>query len=433
MASHPEVVALFFALSSFAVPVILLPADLGGWDSVPPVPGGTRMVLPPALRTLAAAGRRLGLDAVELPEGDGRASDRGAAFMSGPGFVFFTSGSTGRPRPVYRTTAQVIDGGWAPVNAVGFPPGLGVIGSLPLDRTFGMHHSLMAASVLGRPLALLERFHHHAVLSLFATGEYHYWAGTPVMADALSRCALGESAPSPHPAPAICAISGRLSPGVCRAFDKRFGVALRQVYGTTETGAVAMESAPAPHVRSETAGRVMPGVEVRVGDDPRTPLGIGEPGRLWVSGRGCAEGYGFPPDLVPLPGADGWWSSPDIGHLDADGYLHVVGRTDDCVRTDAGHVVNPTAVAEVLEAHPDVVEAVVVALGSPSQPVLGALLESARPLAMSAVRRHSARQLPPWSRPRVLDQTRALPRLPSGKPDRLACLAILERTSAETP
>lgn len=430
MASHPDVVAALFALSSFPVPVILLPSDLRAWRSDPPLPAGAHLVLTPAQRDLALAGERLGLRPTVLPDPDLSVAGVDMPFMSGPGFVFFTSGSTGLPRPVYRSSAQVLAGGLAPVDAVGFPPRGGVIGSLPLDRTFGMHHSLMVATVARRPLALLERFQHHALLDLFASGDYHYWAGTPVMADVLGRCTLAGAAPSPHPAPPICVISGRLSASVCRAFEARFGVPLRQVYGTTETGAVTMETAPAVRVRSETAGRPLPGVEIRIGDDPGVPLPAGQPGRVWVSSPGCAEGYGFPPELQPLLSA-GWWPSPDVGQLDEEGYLTLAGRLDDCIRTSAGHVVNPVVVAEILEAYPGIAEAVVCPLGPTVKPVLAALLESPQPLDIGDVQAHLARRLPPWSRPRVLDQARALPRLPSGKPDRMACIAMLEQSPSE--
>jgi long-chain acyl-CoA synthetase len=277
-----------------------------------------------------------------------------------------------------------------------------------------------------RPLALLERFEHNAVLDLFASGEYEYWAGTPVMADVLGRCPMSRPGPAPHPAPATCVISGRLSGAVCRAFSARFATPLRQVYGTTETGAVTMEAAPAARVRSETAGHPLPGVRIRIGDDPRAPVPAGEVGRVWISSAGCAQGYGFPPDLDPLTQVGEWWPSPDVGRLDGDGRLLLSGRLDDCVRTGAGHVVSPAVVAEVLESYPGILEAVVMSLGPPARPVLAALLECAVTVSTDALREHLARALPPWARPRLLQQTRSLPRLPSGKPDRLACAAALE-------
>jgi acyl-CoA synthetase (AMP-forming)/AMP-acid ligase II len=419
MANHPQAVALLFALSCFSVPVVLLPSALRGWQSVPAVPAGTPLFLPPALGQLAAEGERLGLRPHLLSE-PGRAGSAGPpSFMAAPGFVFFTSGSTGTPRPVYRTAAQLVEAGRLPTAAVGFPARGGLIGALPFDRTFGMHHRLMAATVLRRPLALL---------ALFASGDYHYWAGTPVMADVLSRCPLPGAAPRPHPAPPICVISGRLSGPVCEAFRARFGVPLRQLYGTTETGAVTMDAARADLVRPGTAGRPLPGVRVRIGDDPRTPLPAGTPGRVWVSSPGCTPGYGFPPDLEPPPSIGEWWASPDVGELDDDGYLTLAGRMDDCFRTGAGHIVSTATIASALETHPRIVEAVVVPIGPATEPVLAALIECVGALDMDEVREQLARMLPPWSQPRVLAQVHALPRLPSGKPDRLACIARLEQS-----
>lgn len=428
MANHPEAVALLFALSCFSVPVVLLPPALRGWQSVPAVPDGTPLFLPPALWRLAAEGERLGLRPHRLSEPARAASAGAPSFMAAPGFVFFTSGSTGTPRPVYRTAAQLLEAGRSPTAAVGFPAGAGLIGAVPLDRTFGMHHGLMAATVLRRPLALLARVQPHALLALFASGDYHYWAGMPVMADVLSRCRLPGAAPRPHPAPPICVISGRLSGPVCEAFRARFDVPLRQLYGTTETGAVTMDAAPADLVRPETAGRPLPGVRVRIGDDPRTPLPAGTPGRVWVSSPGCTPGYGFPPELEPPPSIGEWWASPDVGELDGDGYLTLAGRMDDCVRTGAGHVMSTAVIASALETHPRIAEAIVVPIGRATEPVLAALIECVGVLDMDEVREHLARTLPPWSQPRVLVQVHALPRLPSGKPDRLACIARLEQS-----
>jgi hypothetical protein len=67
-----------------------------------------------------------------------------------------------------------------------------------------------------------------------------------------------------------------------------------------------------------------------------------------------------------------------------------------------------------------------VTIGSSADPVLAVLLESARPLDIQRVRDHLATRLPPWSQPPVIEQTRALPRLASGRADRLACIARLE-------
>ena len=139
------------------------------------------------------------------------------------------------------------------------------------------------------------------------------------------------------------------------------------------------------------------------------------------------QGYGFAPAIEVPPAVDGWWGTPDVGLLDPDGTLTVTGRLDDCVRTSAGHVINPAAVAEALEGCPGVTDSAVVPLHAAADPALGVLVECRPPVSAVELRAHLARTLPAWSRPRVVETIAALPRLPSGRIDRRACIAVLER------
>jgi len=427
LANHPEAVALFFALSCFPRPLIVLPPELRGWRSSPSLPAGVTLVLPPALTGLRPEAERLGFEVLVLGAPDLSTGRGDAPFLSLSGVVLFTSGSTELPKPVYRSMDHMLSVTRAYAEAVRFPRDRGVIGVLPLARGFGFTHCLMPATALGVPLALFERFDHTAVLGAFASEAYYYWPFAPVMADVLGRCAL----PEPCPAPPFCATAGRLSRSVCESFQTRFGVPLRQLYGTTETGIVTVDAAGAADVRSDTAGRPLPGVEIRIGDDPGSPPAPGAVGRIWLrSPRYMMDGYGFPPDLQPARTVDGWWATPDAGQLDERGYLAIAGRLDDCVRTGSGYLVNAADVAAALEAYPGVSDAAVVPLETPAGPVLGALVESAQPLGAADLRSHLSRRLPPWAQSRLVEITPALPRLSSGRTDRRACIAILQGSSS---
>ncbi len=423
MANDPPSVALLFALSCFPVPLIVLPPDPKAWNSSPPVPAGTRLVLPPALARLAAEAGPLGFETTVLGDPDGPSDGRDIPrFMATPGFVLFTSGSTDRPRPVYRSTAAVFSAVRALMAVVGVSRGCGLIATLPLARAFGLNQGVIAATVLEGPLALLERFDHRTLLGLFASRKYRYWTGTPMMADVLSRCHLS----GPHPAPAVCLIGGRVPADVARRFEQRFGVPLRSYYGSTETGSVSVDAAPAAEVRSDTTGRPLPGVQLCIGD-PRAPYSAGTLGRIWVSSsRYLMQGYGFPPDLEPPRTVDGWWATPDVGFLDAAGCLTIAGRLDDCFRTDAGDVVNPAVVAAALEDYPGITDTAVVPIATPSGPVLGVLVQSAARVSPIELRGHLLRSVPAWSQPRVVETTDALPRLANGRIDRRACITLLE-------
>jgi acyl-CoA synthetase (AMP-forming)/AMP-acid ligase II len=139
------------------------------------------------------------------------------------------------------------------------------------------------------------------------------------------------------------------------------------------------------------------------------------------------DGYGFPPALAPLPLRDGWFRTSDLGRLDEAGALWLTGRADDTVRTAAGHLVNLAEVARVAREHPGVRDAAAVPLDDGAGVHLGLLVEADAGLSPAGLRRHLAAALPPWARPRVVEATASLPRLPVGKPDRDACAAVLRQ------
>ena len=429
MANHPESVALLFALSCFPSPVILLPLDLKPWRSSPSLPADTRLVLLRAQQHLEADARSLDVDVTFLSDPDEpRASPDEPPFLAMPGLVLFTSGSTALPRPVYRSTPAALSMARTLMATVGLSRGSGVIATLPLARAFGLNLGLVAATVLEAPLALLERFDHNALLRLFASQEYQCWAGTPMMADVLSRCPLAGA----HRAPPVCLIGGHVSADVARRFKERFDVPLQSYYGTTETGSISVDGALGVEVRSGTTGRPVPGVELCIGD-PRAPHPADTLGRIWISSPRClTEGYGFPPDLEPPETVNGWWPSPDVGSLDEAGLLTIAGRLDDCFRTAAGHLVNPGAVAAALVDYPGVTDTAVVPLATTTGPVLGVLVESATRLSSVDLRSHLLRSVPVWSQPRIVETTDALPRLASGRVDRRACITLLETSLARS-
>ncbi len=422
MTNHPLAVALFFALSSLPVPLIVLPPDQRAWRTSPPLPTGTLVFLLPWFTGLAPAAERLGLRPAVVPEpriGAGLGS-AGLAILTGPGLVMFTSGTTGPPKPVYRSMPKLLAAASARLEALAVPPGGGIACALPLFRGHALNDALLGATVAGCHVGLLERFDHRALLALFASGEYHYWSGSAVMADALVRSAP----PRVCRAPAACS-SLKVPERVFRAFQERFGVPLRGGYSSTETGPVTLDAAVAANVRPETLGRPMAGADVRIGDDPWEPLPAGRSGRIWARTPWPMEGYGYPPALEPVLERDGWRPTRDLGRLDEAGYLHFLGRLDDCVKTGAGHLVNLAEVAAVLASYPAVVEAEVLSAEGPAGPVLAALLETTDNPTGEAIRAHVAQHLPPWSYPRVIRFVRELPRLPGGKVDRTACRALL--------
>lgn len=428
MASTPESVALFFALSACRASLVLLADDPRQWPSPRVLPAGTRLVLPPGQSALETHAASRGLEVSAADVSHASPGSHSLPFFTAPGLVMFTSGSTGLPRPTYRTFGSLLAGSTILARALDLPEGAGVIGSLPLDRAYGLNNCVMAATLLGRPLALADRSDPRELLALFGTGSYGYWPGTPVMADVLARTPHSDT----RRAPAICIFAGRATDAVSRSFHARFGVHLRQLYGTTETLTITADLAPDRDVRSHTAGRLLSGVTMRIGETPDAPVAAGESGRIWVRSPALAEGYGFAGALASLDSRDGWWASPDAGRMDTDGTLTLLGRLDDYVRTGSGQLVNPRTISDILESHAAVTEAVVGPVETPTGAIVGALVQASSPLHANDLRRHLAASLPRWAQPRIIDVVQELPRLPNGRPDRGACLEQLQAALLQT-
>jgi acyl-CoA synthetase (AMP-forming)/AMP-acid ligase II len=422
LANQVDAIALFFALSTLPLPVVILPPDPRAWQSRPPLPAGTPIFLPPSLRALAGQGDALGLRTFVLP--DPRPGSRAPGpFLTSPGFVNFTSGSTGLPQPVYILTRSFVRQTEAIVEACRLSSAHAVVATLPLSTHYGFGQALLLAALLGSPLGLVGRFDHRSVLRLFAEGTYDYWAATPLMADALARAPLSGPVPA---VPGICHISaGRLSGRVFRAFRDRFGVAPRPNYGQTENGFITVNTTPDDQIDPGNVGRPAPGIELRIGEDPSEPYPAGQLGRVWYRSPWYMEGYGFPPRLAPREHRGGWWPTRDVGALDAAGSLTLAGRIDDCFKTASGYLVNPGEITNVLMGHPAVSDVVVLPLASSAGTDIGALVESDAALDLDALRAAVARALPPWLHPQRLAAIEKLPRLPGGKPDRAACRALL--------
>ena len=148
-----------------------------------------------------------------------------------------------------------------------------------------------------------------------------------------------------------------------RAFHARTGHRILERYGMTETNMNTSN----PHDgdrRAGTVGFALPGVELRIMADGAevTP---GEAGVIEVRGPNVFAGYWQMPEKTAEElRPDGWFITGDIGRLDADGYLQIVGRAKDLV-ISGGFNIYPVEVEAELDAQPGVLESAVVGLPHP--------------------------------------------------------------------
>jgi acyl-CoA synthetase (AMP-forming)/AMP-acid ligase II len=199
---------------------------------------------------------------------------------------------------------------------------------------------------------------------------------------------------------------GRLSPGFV------------QNYGSTMAGMITLLETKDIEPHAASVGRILPQVTVEIVDGENRPLPSGEAGQIRVRTPGIAgelSGKGDLPERNSDLVVDGWIYPGDIGALDADGFLIIIGRTSDMI-IRGGINVFPGEVEEMLAGHPAVIEAAVV--GWPD-PVVGeeiaafaVLREEVSPQAILAWCRS---RIQPDKQPRDLFILPALPRNANGK------------------
>ncbi|APU13371.1 non-ribosomal peptide synthetase [Actinoalloteichus fjordicus] len=208
---------------------------------------------------------------------------------------------------------------------------------------------------------------------------------------------------------------------------------LINAYGPTEVTVCATMSDPLAETDRPAVGRPVPGMRVLVLDASLRLVPPGTVGEVYLAGPGVARGYLNQPSLTSLrflpdpfgPVGARMYRTGDLACWDADGRLHVTGRTDSQVKI-RGVRIELGEIESVLVDHPEVASAaVVVREDHPGDPRLHAYL---RPVAgasptSDAVREHCARTLPrhlvPWRCEFLVD----LPRTTSGKVDRRALAA----------
>jgi acyl-CoA synthetase (AMP-forming)/AMP-acid ligase II len=139
-------------------------------------------------------------------------------------------------------------------------------------------------------------------------------------------------------------------------------------YGMTEAGSVYCLMPPGEAVkRPGSVGKPLPPAEVVCVDPEDRPVPAGEVGQVRLRIPGRPREYFGDPDATARTWVDGWLVTGDLGRIDEDGYLYIVGRSKDVV-IRGGNNIHPTDVEHAIESHPAVREAAVV--GVP-HPVLG--------------------------------------------------------------
>lgn len=345
--------------------------------------------------------------------------------------VFYTSGTTGEPKGVMLTHRNILYNVERMVaTPYMFRSDDVLLGCLPLSHGFGQICGMLTGFRAGISLVMMPRFSGREALTLMTKHRCTVFMGVPTMyVKLLDAVAQGEQVPRLDRV-----YSGGSALPVKTLEDVRstFGCPVYEGYGMTETSCSVAYHYPGLTFRSGTVGVPITGITVgiaRPNADRIDLLPVGEVGEIVVRGPNVMAGYLGRPDITAEVLIDGWFRTGDLGRLDGDGYLSVVGRKKDLILR-GGYNVYPREIEEVLLGHQNVAQVAVI--GVP-HPVLGeeiwAVVVPARPEDVTS---GSEQEIVEWGKqrlaaykyPRRVEFTDALPIGSSGK--------VLKRTLVST-
>ena len=266
--------------------------------------------------------------------------------------VLFTSGSTGTPKgtslgekQLLFVARQVAANNQLTAEDRGF-------NSLPLFHVNAEVVGLLSTLIAGATLILDERFHRTGFWELLDEREITWLNAVPAVLAVLTR-------------EGIPAVPGRLR--FIRSASAPLPDAVRAAladtplvvsWGMTEGASQIAATTPGDDSHPRSVGRPL-GSEIEVRSPEGEALEAGETGTLWIRGPGIVREYLFGRASERFD-AGGWLDTGDLGFVDVDGYVTLVGRLDDVINR-GGEKVYPAEVEDVLLGDPRVLEAVVVA------------------------------------------------------------------------
>jgi len=304
-----------------------------------------------------------GTDLGGLDGSGGPGPDLDASLPDDPAVIGYTSGTTGRPKGAVLTQANLLAGAQSVRLAWRWTEGDRLVLCLPLFHMHGLGVGLHGTLLAGASAVLQPGFDPDAVLDAVGVHDATLFFGVPTMYHRL----VGHDRVGSLGGLRLCvAGSAPLAADLHDRLAERAGVSVLERYGMTET--VMLVSNPYDGERRPgSVGIPLPGVDVRLSDGSEGT--DGPTGEILVRGPNVFAGYWQRPEataeafVADPDGGAPWFRTGDLGEVDGDGYLSIVGRAKELI-ISGGFNVYPREVDDALAGHPAVAEVAVAGVPS---------------------------------------------------------------------
>lgn len=285
----------------------------------------------------------------------------------------YSSGSTGRPKRVCRTQNNLYHEVKNFSETTNISPIDNILCIVPLYHAHGLGNCLLAALNNGATLAILEPVLHQGktievpfifrcsrILELIEKEKITILPAVPYIFNTLAE--------TPNDIQfnistlRLCFSAGNfLSKEIFDKILQRFGIPVRQLYGCTEAGSVAINLDEDLKNTYDSVGHPLKNIDIRIIDEAGKEIPSGSIGEIVIKSEALTRGYSNKPELNQQVFQDGWFFTGDLGKKDEIGRVYITGRKQIFIDT-GGHKVDPLEIENILLTHHQVQEAVVVGI-----------------------------------------------------------------------
>ena len=334
--------------------------------------------------------------------------------------LMYTSGTTGRPKGALWTHGNLM---WfSAIQVMRWQLSTDTVSLMtgPMYHVGAIEDIGLPTLIMGGQVVILRsgQFDIRRVLSMIKQHQVTDAILFPFMIYALLQIEdlrSGDLAPLRH----IYSGGDPLLPWAIERLQTQFPhIKLTQVYGLTEgTPIITSLDSPYDIRHADSVGTPLPLCEVRVAGDDGQQLQVGETGEIWSRSPVVSREYWNNPKATQETFQDGWCHTGDLGTMDKDGLLHVVGRKKDMIRS-GGENIYPVEIEDVLMRHPAIREAAVIGVPDPQylETVCAVVvIRESMNLSEEEVISYCREHLAGYKQPRQVRFVSELPRTPSGK------------------
>jgi long-chain acyl-CoA synthetase len=326
----------------------------------------------------------------------------------------YSSGSTGKPKRVTRTHVQLSDERKALAATIHLTESDRILCTVPLYHAHGFCNCLLAALLTGGTLVIVPgEFNPRETLRALSGESITIYPAVPFMFKMLTEVFI-KNMPDLRQLRLVFSAGAAMPEQVGQRFEEIYGVPVRQLYGSTETGAISINLAGGAGTET-SVGMPLVGYRIDILDESGTPARQGEVGLVAIRSPAMAHQYDGLPEMTAECFVGSYFLPGDMGCKDELGNLYIKGRKKLMINV-AGNKVDPLDVEAVIGRHAKVSEVVVV---GEADPIYGervkAVVVANEACEASEIIRYCATRLAEYKVPRQVEFRSDIPRSPLGK------------------